>query len=107
MLSKPSLSRCRVQSNLSFQTEHSWSTTGKYDLVVTVYNDDYPFGVSATSQVTVISGNYVNANNNQPKTPYLSWPDAATNIQDAVDAAADELLCPSMTESASATVQAL
>ena len=76
-----------VVSNL-FYTSHSWISPGTYPVVLTVYNDNNPGGVSATVTVYVAEGtNYVSLDSTNPVSPYLSWDTAATNIQDAVDAA--------------------
>jgi len=76
-----------VVSN-QLDVSHSWVSRGEYPVVLTVYNDDYPGGVSATVTVYVAQGtNYVSLDSTNPVSPYLSWDTAATNIQDAVDAA--------------------
>ena len=57
------------------------SDPGGYQLVVS-----NAFGV-VTSAVTRLVGHHVDATSATPAAPYLTWASAATNIQDAVDAA--------------------
>ncbi|HTR44031.1 MAG TPA: PKD domain-containing protein, partial [Pseudomonadales bacterium] len=68
---------------------HSWSAPGNYQVVLSVYNETYPGGLSATSTVHVVTSPvyYVSPTSPNPVAPYTSWATAATNIQDAVDAA--------------------
>jgi len=67
---------------------HAWSAPGRYAVTVTVCNDDYPAGRSDTILVDVAPGYYyVNLLNPNPQALFTSWATAATNIQDAVDAA--------------------
>lgn len=67
---------------------HSWSETGLYAVVYTAWNGELPNGLSTTVHVDVATMpvQYVNVANPAPVSPYLNWQDAATNIQDAVDA---------------------
>ena len=66
---------------------HAWSAAGDYAVVLTAYNDTCPGGVADTVTVHVVaeSIHYVDVGNTTPNSPYTSWADAATNIQDAVD----------------------
>jgi PKD repeat protein len=68
---------------------HSWATPGNYPVSLQAYNEDSPSGVSATVTVQVVSQPiaYVALDSMNPVPPYNSWSTAATNIQDAVDAA--------------------
>jgi len=68
---------------------HGWAATGSYPVVLTTYNDSNPGGVSATVTVSVVTQpvHYVSRDNSNPVAPYSSWNTAATNIQNAVDAA--------------------
>ncbi len=68
---------------------HAWTTPGDYVVTLTAYNDDNAGGISASAAVHVIvSQHYVAAGNVNPSAPYSSWTTAATNIQDAINAAA-------------------
>ncbi len=70
---------------------HSFSATGEYEVILFAFNLDNSAGISATVMVNVVELNsatyYVNKINPTPIYPYNSWPAAATNIQDAVEAA--------------------
>jgi hypothetical protein len=69
-------------------TSHTWTVPGDYLVALWAYNDSYPGGVSATVTVHVEVGlHYVAATSGNPVAPYTSWVTAATNIQDAVNAA--------------------
>jgi hypothetical protein len=68
---------------------HAWSATGSYPVVFSVYNNSNPGGISATVTVHVVTQpvHYVAVNSAAPLVPYGSWAHAATNIQDAINAA--------------------
>jgi hypothetical protein len=77
-----------IVSNRPF-VSRSWSAFGSYPVVLRAYNESYPAGVTATLtvQVGATSIHYVALSSTAPQAPYASWGTAATNIQDAVDAA--------------------
>ena len=68
---------------------HSFSTGGVYEVTLIAYNESYPLGVAATVtvQATTQTTYYVDIHNGTPASPFSSWATAATNIQDAIDAA--------------------
>ncbi len=88
---------CGDGTTLSNQmnASHAWIAPGDYPVALRAYNDSNPGGVSATLAIHVATQpvHYVAAANPNPITPYTSWATAATNIQDAVDAA-DVASCP-------------
>jgi hypothetical protein len=76
-----------IASNRPYAS-HAWATVGDYQVVLRAYNESYPDGVSATVTVHVMAGPiHVALQSTNPLAPYASWDTAATNIQDAVDAA--------------------
>jgi hypothetical protein len=70
-------------------TSHAWAALGDYAVVLRAYNESNLGGISATVTVHVITQpiHYVAVGSANPVTPYTSWDTAATNIQDAMDAA--------------------
>jgi PKD repeat protein len=67
---------------------HSWSSTGVYPVTLTAWNESVPQGVSTTLNIIVFPPiHYVRADSLSPAYPFVTWDTAASNIQDAVDAA--------------------
>ena len=69
--------------------DHAWAAPGDYAIFLSAYNDAHLQGVSATGMVHVVTRpvHYVAADSGHPLPPYTSWETAATNIQNAIDAA--------------------
>lgn len=77
-----------VVSNQPYAT-HNWTAARDYPVVLSAYNESFPSGISSTVTIHVINQPvfYVAVSNTTPSAPFNSWSTAATNIQDAVDAA--------------------
>jgi hypothetical protein len=77
-----------VLSNRPYAS-HAWAGTGNYPVILRAFNSDCPSGIAATAVVHVVTQpvHYVVTSGSSPSAPYSSWSSAATNIQDAVDAA--------------------
>ena len=77
-----------ILSNRPFATR-VWTSPGIYTVVLRAFNATYPSGISATTTVHVLSApiHHVALTSTNPQSPYLTWATAATNIQDAIDAA--------------------
>jgi hypothetical protein len=67
---------------------HDWASPGTYNVVLTAYSAGLGYGLSATTQVSVVQQPvyYVNASSPAPAAPYTSWSTAARYIQDAIRA---------------------
>ena len=68
---------------------HAYASPGVYTVLLRAYNESYPEGITATVTVHVAAQaiHYVKLDNATPVAPYTSWATAATNIQEALDAA--------------------
>ena len=68
---------------------HRWNAAGQYKVILSVFNESYPAGISATASVSVVEApvHYVNPASVSAVPPYSSWATAATQIQPAIDAA--------------------
>ena len=77
-----------IVSNQLF-ISHSWAVAGNYPVTFTVFNTDNPGGISAAVTIFILQNpvHYVSLDSTNPIAPFTSWATAATNIQDAVDAA--------------------
>ena len=67
----------------------TYVSPGVYAVLLRAYNESYPQGITATVTVRVAAQaiHYVKLGNATPLAPYTSWATAATNIQEALDAA--------------------
>jgi len=76
-----------VVSNRPYAS-HAWTKPGDYTVVCRAYNEILPGGVTTSVSIHVESQVlHVAVTSTNPQPPYASWATAATNIQQAVDAA--------------------
>jgi len=77
-----------VVSNQPYASHH-WMAGGDYPVTLWADNESNPGGTGATVVITVTAQPvcYVSLSSTNPVPPYSSWVTAATNINDAVDAA--------------------
>ncbi len=69
-------------------TAHAFAAPGSYNVTLRAYNETDPGGLVATAQVVVAGTiHYVVQTNAGAVFPYTNWSTAASNIQDAIDAA--------------------
>lgn len=68
--------------------ERVFHTPGIYPVRFTAFNAENPGGVTATAVIHVSAQriHYVRQDNPDAQAPFLSWSNAASNIQDAIDA---------------------
>jgi hypothetical protein len=80
-----------IISNQLYQPfiSHKWNNPGDYVVIFRGFDDSYPTGAIAAVTIHVAERpiHYVSLISTNPVAPYTSWATAATNIQDAVDAA--------------------
>ncbi len=75
-------------NNLPGLVARNWAAPGDYTVTFRAYNETFPAGTSASVLVHVVEEvHYVALESPNPVAPFASWATAATNIQDAVDAA--------------------
>ncbi|HZR17008.1 MAG TPA: choice-of-anchor Q domain-containing protein [Verrucomicrobiae bacterium] len=74
-----------IESN-RLHTTHQWAAPGLYNVILRVYNEDHPEGVTASVaiQVAQLPVYYVDAWSVNPTVPYVSWDTAARSIPDAL-----------------------
>ena len=77
-----------ILSNVPYAS-HAYASNGVHSVFLRAYNETYPEGIVATVTLHVAARviHYVDVSNATPAAPYTSWTTAATNIQDALDAA--------------------
>jgi hypothetical protein len=72
-------------------TSHAWTAPGDYLVALWAFSESHPEGVNATVTIRVLSGlHYVDTGSINPVAPFTSWSTAATNIQDAINAATEQ-----------------